>query len=112
MKIQSRQYSIEVRRYLPGQSHYGCSRLAHITGDAGTHIVTETVKRTLRAEQIGNFSPLFCRYARNNRVLVHSDAGDLSDPFRRESGYAASLFIEGAKLTEAEVQGLKSAGLL
>ncbi len=112
MKHNTRKYTIQVRRYLPGQSHYGSPRLAPITGDAGTHIVTETIRRALRAEQIGNFSPLFCRYAGNPRVLVHSDAGDLSDPFRREEGYAASLFIVGEQLTTAEVQSLKSAGLL
>ena len=54
----------------------------------------ETVKRVLRAEQIGNFNPLFCTYRGNNRVLVQSQEGDLSDPFRREESYAQSFYIE------------------
>jgi hypothetical protein len=108
----SKLYSIAVRRYLPGQTHYGSPRFAHFSGDAGKFIVSETIKRTLRAEQIGNFSPLFCRYANKPRVLVHSDAGDLSDPFRRSDEYAASLFIEGDPVTPGEVIELRSAGLL
>jgi hypothetical protein len=56
--------------------------------------VLETVERVLRAEQIGNFNPMFCRYRNKKRVLVNSDAGDLSDPFRREGSYADSLFIK------------------
>jgi hypothetical protein len=55
--------------------------------------VRETIKRKLRAEQVGNFNPLFCTYRGNKRVLVHSDDGDLSDPFRREQAYEKTLFI-------------------
>lgn len=85
--------SIQVRQYFPGQTQYGSESLGPITGDFGRFTIKETVKRTLQAEQIGNFNPLFCRYANNPRVLVHSEAGDLSDPFRRDESYTQTLFI-------------------
>jgi hypothetical protein len=50
------------------------------------------IKRTLRAEQIGNFNPIFCTY-KGKRTLVKSKAGDISDPFRRHESYLSSLFI-------------------
>ena len=53
----------------------------------------KTVSRTLIAEAIGNFNPIFCRY-NNDRYLVSSLAGDLSDPFRREESYSDSFYIE------------------
>lgn len=56
----------------------------------------QTIKRKLYAEQIGNFNPLFCRFA-GKTYLVKSDEGDLSDPFRRDESYKASLFIETEK---------------
>ncbi len=55
--------------------------------------VVETIKRVLRAEQIGNFCPLFCTYKGNKRVLVNSLEGDLSDPFRRDESYSRSFYI-------------------
>ncbi len=55
--------------------------------------VVDTVNRVLRSEQIGNFNPLFCTYNKNKRCLVHSDEGDLSDPFRRTEEYAKSFYI-------------------
>jgi hypothetical protein len=85
-------HTIQVRRYQAGQTNYGSERMGAITGDFGKFDVVETVKLTLRAEQIGNFNPLFCKY-KGKRMLVHSDEGDLSDPFRREESYAKSLFI-------------------
>ena len=59
----------------------------------GTPIPFKTIKRKVRAEQIGNFCPLFCTFL-NKRRLVKSDAGDLSDPFRRDESYANSFYIE------------------
>lgn len=53
----------------------------------------KTIKRRVRAEQIGNFCPLFCTYLGKQR-LVKSEAGDLSDPFRRDESYALSFYIE------------------
>ena len=53
----------------------------------------KTIKRKVRAEQIGNFCPLFCTYLGKQR-LVKSEEGDLSDPFRRTESYAQSFFIE------------------
>lgn len=55
--------------------------------------VLTTVRRTLRAEQIGNFNPIFCQYNYESH-LVKSDEGDLSDPFRREKSYLKTLYIE------------------
>ena len=73
---------IEVRKY--GHDQYGFKT---------TYMVIDHIKRKLRAEQIGNFNPLFCTFNRK-RTLVKSDEGDLSDPFRREESYAKSLYIE------------------
>jgi hypothetical protein len=85
-------YKIEVRRYLPGQTDHSSECIGAITGDYGKFEVVETIHRKPWAEQIGNFNPLFCRY-KGKRTLMHSDAGDLSDPFRRSDTYAQSFFI-------------------
>ena len=55
--------------------------------------VIARVKCKLKAEQIGNFSPVFCTYQGKSR-LVKSRQGDLSDPFRRNDSYTDSLYIE------------------
>lgn len=55
--------------------------------------VIDSIKRVLRAECIGNFNPIFCTY-KGKRTLVHSENGDLSDPFRRDDRYLKTLFIE------------------
>ncbi len=57
-------------------------------------IVVETISRVLRSEMIGNFNPFFCTYKGNKRCLVKSDAGDVSDPFRRTQAYANTFYIE------------------
>lgn len=62
--------------------------------DKETKEVKETIKREIRAEQIGNFNPFFCTYKGNKRCLVKSDAGDVSDPFRRDESYAETFYIE------------------
>lgn len=79
MKTNSRKYEISVcekgERYLkPGKE-------------------IEKIKRVLRAEQIGNFNPIFCTY-KGKRCLVRSKMGDVSDPFRRESSYSETFYIE------------------
>ena len=51
------------------------------------------IKRKLKAESIGNFSPIFCTY-HGKKHLVSSMAGDLSDPFRRDTSYFDTLYIE------------------
>ena len=53
----------------------------------------EFIDRVLRAESIGNFNPIFCTY-KGRRTLVHSDAGDLSDPFRADESYLNTLYIK------------------
>ena len=53
----------------------------------------EVINRTLRAEAMGNFNPIFCQY-NYKQYLVHSEDGDLSDPFRREFSYLKTLYIE------------------
>jgi hypothetical protein len=55
-------------------------------------IIFKTIRRVLRAEAIGNFNPIFCTYL-GKRHLVLSDEGDLSDPFRRDESYLATLYI-------------------
>jgi hypothetical protein len=79
----AKRYSIQVRKYADGLNHY----------HAVDFTLLNTIERVLRAEQIGNFNPLFCTY-KGKRTLVHSDDGDLSDPFRRTDEYAQTLFIE------------------
>jgi len=59
----------------------------------GPFELVATIRRVLRAECIGNFNPIFCTY-KGKRTLVHSEEGDLSDPFRREESYLKTLFIE------------------
>jgi len=77
-----KRYLIQVRSYPEGASHYTSDKFS----------VVGSIRRVVRAEQIGNFNPLFARYMGKDR-LVHSDAGDVADPFRREESYAASFFI-------------------
>lgn len=55
--------------------------------------VIKIITRKPWFEAIGNFNPMFCRY-QGKRCLVRSQAGDLSDPFRRDVSYAESFFIE------------------
>ena len=80
----TKRYEIQVRRYKNGTTQYSV---------VPEFEVVETIKRTIRVEQVGNFSPFFCRYKNNPRVLVSSDAGSLSDPFRRTDSYSESFFI-------------------
>ena len=86
--------TLQVRRYTNRQTSHGSESLGKITGDFGHHEVVATIQRVLRSESIGNFCPVFCSYKGNNRHLVKSDAGDLTDPFRADESYAQSLFIE------------------
>ena len=79
----NKRYAIQVRKYAPDVYHAA----------SNDFVLVDTVMRVLRTEQIGNFNPLFCRYGNNPRVLVHSDEGDVSDPFRREESYARSFYI-------------------
>lgn len=80
-----KKYEIEVRRYL--------RRCNHFTG-RDCYEVVDLIRRVLRSEQIGNFNPFFCTYKGDRRMLVNSNEGDVSDPFRRKEKYAASFFIE------------------
>ena len=76
---------IQVRNYA-GQSHY-------TTPPAP---VIEVIKRKPFARQIGNFNPLFTRYM-GKTFQVHSDTGDLSDPFRRTQADTQTAFIDLSK---------------
>lgn len=71
-----KKYIIEVRNYI-GEL-YTCTKI---------------IKRKIYAEQIGNFNPFFCRFNKLTFQL-HSDAGDVSDPFRREENYAETFYIK------------------
>ncbi len=75
--------TIEVRQYAAGRTHH--------TSDQFN--VVETITRKPWFEAIGNFNPMFCRY-KGKRTLVHSQQGDMSDPFRRSETYLKTLFIE------------------
>ena len=60
-------------------------------GSAGELI--EIIKRVIRAEQFGNFNPIYCTY-KGQQKLVKSEHGDLSDPFSLTADYLTSLYIE------------------
>jgi hypothetical protein len=79
--------TIQVRKYKPGH------RVLFGVGNSQPEFeVVGTIKRKCWFEQIGSLNPMFCTY-KGQRTLVHSDAGDLSDPFWREESYLKSLFI-------------------
>lgn len=60
----------------------------------GDGSLVETIQTQLRAEAIGNFVPLFCRYKGNARCLVESDALHVDDPLRcNPSEHVGKLFI-------------------
>jgi hypothetical protein len=75
-------FEIQVRDY-KGQSHY--------TTQAPQP--QKTIRRKLYLKAIGNFNPAFCRYS-GKAFQVHSDQGDLSDPFRRTKDHLKTLFID------------------
>lgn len=89
----AKKHKIQVRKYEPGQTKNGSDSIGKITGNFGKHSVVETISRVPKAESIGNFNPVFCTYKKKEH-LVHSDEGDLSDPFRADKSYLATLFIQ------------------
>lgn len=78
-----KKYLIQVRKYPAGET---------ASLNNGKFELVKTIARKPWLEQIGNFSPMFCRY-NHKRTLVHSDEGDLSDPFRRNENYSKTFFI-------------------
>lgn len=78
-----KKHTIQVRKYANGTNHHRSNEFELVA----------TITRKPWLEAIGNFNPMFCRY-KGKRALVHSDNGDLSDPFRREESYLQTLFIE------------------
>ena len=80
----SKKYTIQVRKVDAGFSLYDSS---------APFTVVESVQRAIRSEAIGNFNPCFCSYKEDRRCLVHSEQGDMSDPFRREDSYLTTLYI-------------------
>ena len=77
-------HTIQVRKYPDGSNHHRTDKFT----------LVKTISRKPWLECIGNFNPMFCRY-NGKRTLVHSENGDLSDPFRRNETYLQTLFIEG-----------------
>lgn len=75
--------TIQVRVVAEGYSLFNSS---------APYTVKETIQRKPWCVACGNFNPMFCRYG-GIEHLVHSDAGDLSDPFRRDESYLKTLFI-------------------
>jgi len=64
--------------------------------DTKPSVVIGTIRRVLVGEQMGNFNPVFCTY-QEQRYLVKSTEGDISDPFRRDETYLKTLYIEVKK---------------
>jgi hypothetical protein len=58
--------------------------------------ILEIISRRVYAMACGNFNPIYCRYNRKT-YLVHSEAGDISDPFRADVSYLETLFIDISK---------------
>lgn len=50
------------------------------------------ILRKLHVDQVGNFNRVACRYAKKT-YIVHSEAGDLGDPFRADPSYLDRLYI-------------------
>jgi hypothetical protein len=63
---------------------------------AVTPEILGVVSRRIYSMSCGNFNPVYCRYQRKT-YLVHSEAGDISDPFRSDSSYLKTLFIDLSK---------------
>ena len=53
---------------------------------------TGTIVRKLYVDQVGNFNRVACRYA-GKTYIVHSEVGDLGDPFRADASYLNRLYI-------------------
>jgi hypothetical protein len=51
------------------------------------------ILRKLYVDQVGNFNRVACRYA-GKTYIVHSEAGDLGDPFRADATYLDCLYIK------------------
>lgn len=60
---------------------------------SGDNSVVTTIQRVLRAEAIGNFNPIFCRYRNKKRCLVESEDGMIDNPLRRSEESLKTLFI-------------------
>jgi hypothetical protein len=56
----------------------------------------EKIVRKIYGDAVGNFNRFACRY-KGRTFLVHSEAGDLGDPFRADESYQKSLFIQADK---------------
>lgn len=52
----------------------------------------ETIVRKIYVDVVGNFNRVACRY-KGRTYLVHSEAGDIGDPFRANDSYLNRLFI-------------------
>ena len=65
----------------------------------GDGSVVTTIQRVLRAEAIGNFNPVFCRYNNKKRCLVESEDGFVDDPFRCSEESLKKLFIRPRRKT-------------
>jgi hypothetical protein len=63
---------------------------------AVTPEILGVVSRRIYSMSCGNFNPVYCRYQLKT-YLVHSEAGDISDPFRSDSSYLKTLFIDLSK---------------
>jgi hypothetical protein len=48
--------------------------------------------RKLYVDHVGNFNRVACRYA-GKTYIVHSEAGDLGDPFRADATHFDCLYI-------------------
>ena len=69
---------------------------AHHSSRTVTPEIIGSISRKVYAIACGNFCPVYCRYL-GKTYLVHSESGDLSDPFRAEESYLKTLFIDISK---------------
>ncbi len=87
----SKPQTIQVRRYCEGQTMYG--RYGGPISDFGMHDVLETISRKLYVDSVGNFNRVACRY-HGKTYIVHSEKGDIGDPFRADESYLTCLYID------------------
>lgn len=79
-----KKHNIQVRKY--------ARKSGHLFGDK-PESTAETIVRKIARDSLGNFNRMACRY-KGQTFLVHSDAGDIGDPFRANESYLETLFID------------------
>lgn len=81
-----KKHTIQVRKYN--------RRNGYLFGDKPESTI-ETIERKVACYPLGNFNRMACRY-KGQTFIVHSEAGDIGDPFRANESYLQTLFIDAS----------------